>query len=364
MSAIAEIERRIAADRPPPPGDDLSEALRPETLDDESPQPAWDAAADATLVADDDAPQGGPFEVHRDSQSDSATEYSTGIEEPPAVVIPPTSFERPSIRREVPTPLGSPHEPPTEIPLPIGSETQPSWTPTPMAPAESATESATESAGELPPTDRLFRDPGILGQGTQLALIATAAISVAMVVAHIVLNNRLTDNATNGESIVKVESVHSIIGNWLRWVLIVALVVTYLLTVVWGRRVVANLAVFGKPMPEAALWMWAIPLVNILVVHRHFDDAWKGSDVLLKDDPGWQKTRGNWWTLGFAAFAIAAVGVLFYGSTRNGDLVEAAIDSNAFLMIGYALLGAAVLCLVRSISGIIERQHNRARHFI
>ena len=50
--------------------------------------------------------------------------------------------------------------------------------------------------------------------------------------------------------------------------------------------------------------------------------------------------------------------------TGTPDLIEGAIDSNAYLMIGYAVLAASLLCLVRSISGIIERQHNRARHFV
>jgi hypothetical protein len=354
MATVAEIEARLAADRPPPPGDDFDDIAAPEIADDGPLPRDWDSSGEAVLEAKEST---AVFEVHRESAADIATD--SGLDEKPAVVIPPSrTADRPDIPTELPTPLGSPQKPSTEIPQPIEQQAKSSWSPTPPKAVE-------KPAGELPPTDRLFQDPGLLGQATQLALLVAAAVSVAMVVAHIVLNNRLTDYQETFESIPRVESVQSIIGTWLRYLLILTLLGAFVLTVAWARRVVANLAIFRKPVSEAALWMWAIPLVNILVVRQHFDNAWKGSDVLLKDDPEWKKSRGNWWTLGFTALALLTVAVLFYGSNFvNADNIEGSLDSNSYLMIGYALLAASLLCLVRSISGIMERQHNRARQFV
>ncbi len=357
MLTVAEIEARLAADLPPPPDDDFGDLAKPEIVDDGPLPRDWDSAGDA------DGEPSTAFEVHRESADDIAAaareDAESGLDEKPAVVIPVAkSTDRPGVPSVLPTPLGSPEKPSTEIPQPLEPQAKSSWTPTTPQTTDLA-------AGELPPTDRLFQDPGLLGQVTQLALLVAAAVAVAMVVAHIVLNNRLTDYQETFESIPRVESVQSIIGTWLRYLLILTLLGAFLLTVAWARRVIANLAVFGKPLPEAALWMWAVPLVNIFVVRQHFDNAWKGSDVLLKDDPDWKRSRGNWWTLGFTALAVATVVALFFGSTMiDTDNIEGSLDSNAILMIGYAFLAASLLCLVRSISGIIERQHTRARQFV
>lgn len=358
---VAEIEARLAADRPPPPDGDFPETMRSELIDDEVVLSDFESASAAEGLAEAPGPHES-FELHGAAASEPAAGDVVDIpevDETPAVIIPPArDRDRPDVRTELPKPMDSKTRPATEVPKPIEPRQGSTWTPT-------TPEKTAPPDGELAPTDTIFEDPGIFGQSLQLALLATAAISVAMIVAHIVLNNRLTNYARNGESVPRIQSVENIIGTWLRPALIVALLLTYLLTVIWSRRVVANLAVFEKPVPETALWMWAIPLVNFLVVRQHLDNAWKGSDVLLKDDPEWRSTPGNWWTLAFAVLALATVAVLFFGSFMvDIGTDEGAIDSNSYLMIGYALLAASLLCLVRSIGAVIERQHNRARRFV
>ncbi|MCP3973759.1 MAG: hypothetical protein GY720_04625 [bacterium] len=309
-----------------------------------------------------------------------AGETMAAAPEPPAVIIPPAKPEpeihipepaadtaSPTIRPRIPKPIGAPHEQSrTAIPRPLGSPPD-EWSPEPVAERRRVELSTTPTTvtDDLPPIDgRTFSNPGLVGQGVQLTMLVAAGLAVAMIVAFTVLNNRLDGYATTGESLVRVESAQSIINTWMRPLLIGALLVAYVAAVLWARRVLRNILVFDKSVPETALWMWVIPGANIFVLWQHLELAWKGSDVFTKDDPQWRKGKPNWWSFGFALLAIIAFGVIIFAWLfMSSETFENAIDANAVSIIGYGLLAASLLSGVRAVGTVVDRQQNRVQQY-
>jgi hypothetical protein len=177
------------------------------------------------------------------------------------------------------------------------------------------------------------------------------------------LNNRLDAYATTGEEFNRLESAESIINNWLRPVLALVMFATYLLFVFWARRVVRNLSVFDRAVPETALWMWIIPGVNVYLLYQHMDRAWKGADVHSKNARDWRRGRPDLWNIVFAVFVIIGFGVIIYASFLDSSTFESSIDANAYSMIGYGLLAASLLGAARAVGTVIERQRTRVASF-
>ncbi|MGI9611040.1 MAG: DUF4328 domain-containing protein, partial [Acidimicrobiia bacterium] len=271
------------------------------------------------------------------------------------------------IKPQIPRPIGAPHEQSkTAIPRPLGApaeERAPEPAPEPRH--RELTTTPTTVTDDLPPIDgRTFSNPGLIGQGVQLAMLIAAALGVAMIVAFTVLNNRLDAYATTGESLTRVESAQSIINTWMRPLLVLALLVAYVASVLWARRVLRNISVFDKFVPETALWMWIIPGANIFVLWQHLELAWKGSDVYAKSNEDWRKGKSNWWSFAFALLAIVAFGVIIYAWLfMSSDTFESSIDANAVSIIGYGLVVASLLCGVRAVGNVVDRQQNRVQQY-
>jgi len=374
LPTVPEIVANRMVSDPPPAAAARSEAAEAtaERVQIAEPDSTPKIDADRSVVPEKD-----PFAVgDRPTGTDEpAVPAASVVEAAPAVVIPPAPGETSTVRREMPRPIGAPVEQTTKsIPRPIGADPDPGREEAPAVRSLSSMAARVERpparppSEELPPIDgRSFSNPGLFGQGVQLVLLATASLGVAMIVALTVLNNRLDDYAKTGESLVRIESAESIINNWLRPLLALAILAAYILIVLWVLRAVRNLSVFDKFVPEAALWMWAIPLANIVVLRQHLDFAWKGSDILLKGDDQWRKSRGNWWTLAFTVLAFGAFAVIIYAAFFSAESIErpfeSAIDANAISMIGYGMLVASLLCLVRAVGDVIERQRTRVQEF-
>ena len=333
-----------------------------------SPHVSFDPAAvdlDELTTAEDppppspdwaDAPSGPP------ETDQPLVDFAEETTQPPSagdvVTIPPT--ESSPIRRSLPQPIGAPRSPGrVELPKPIEAHQAP-----PRGSAVDSTPAQQAHDLDLPPLEgQVFQNPGIFGQAVQLALLAGSAVSVAMVVALTVLNNRLNDYATTGESIARVESAENVINTWLRPALAIVLLGGLIALVMWAKRAYANVAAMDREVSEAAPWMWFIPIVNLFVLARHMDLAWKGADVFTRDDPDWRRGRPDWWTVGFLVLSLTAVGGIIYGWLQGADSFETAMDANAISLIGYGLLSGALLMAVKAISNIIARQRTRASQF-
>jgi len=347
----------------PPLGDSLEAASRAAAEHDSVEAPPAAPGIDIPQPQPSSEPAGSVVE-----QTAADTAAAARVEEGPTIHLPERDTER-TVRAEIPKPIGAARDPiDTPLPRPIGhdgpaiSESAPATKPRVAVP-EPRPRPAPRSADDLPPIDgRRFQNPGLLGQMLQLALIATAAIAVAMMVGLILLNNRLDAYATSGEGLNRIESAESLINTWLRPLLAVAVLGVYVFLVFWARRVTRNLSFFDRGVPETALWMWVIPLVNVFMLFRHLDLAWKGSDVLHRSS-GWRKGRPDLWNLGFAILVVVGFGLIIYGFWLGADTFEAAIDANAFSMIGYALLAASLLCAAKAVGNVIHRQRTRAESF-
>ena len=184
-----------------------------------------------------------------------------------------------------------------------------------------------------------------------------------MVVALTVLNNRLNDYATTGESVARVESAENIINTWMRPTMAIVLLGGLVALIMWARRAYANVGVMDRDVDEAAPWMWLIPVANLFVLARHMDLAWKGPDVFTRDDPEWKRGRPDWWTVGFLILSLAAIGAIIFGWLQGAETFESAMDANAISLIGYGLLSGALLMAVKAIGNIIMRQRNRVAQF-
>ena len=347
------------ASAPPPP--EPAETFAPAAAATEvesTPEPVLEPAGDAVKR----------FAIDR-SATDDATAAATTEE--PAVHIPPSRIDTHQVRRGIPKPIGAAPDLSLDRPLP---RPIPRATPTTDEDATSAARPRVELPDrpkaapapdlDLPPIDgRAFQNPGLMGQGLQLALLASAAIAVAMIVGLIVLNNRLDAYATSGEQLNRVESAESIINSWMRPLLAAAVLLTYILFVVWVRRVVNNLSVFDRSIPETALWMWIIPVVNVYLLHQHMDRAWKGADVHSRYAQEWMRGRHELWNIAFAILVVAAFGLIIYAGFLDSATFEASMDANAQSMVGYGLLSASLLCAVKAVGHVIERQQARVASF-
>lgn len=282
----------------------------------------------------------------------------------PAVTIPHREEDRP-IRSSIPRPIGEEQPAPAEIPSPF--EAEPPEAPVAreeprprVAVPDREPEPAVElDESDLPPLDSRFRNPGLLGQGVQLLLTVSAALSAAMMVALIVLNNRLDAYATTGESLSRVRSAESMVNTWMRPLLIAAIVITYALLATWCRRALANLRVFNNDVDETPLWMWVMPIVNMWVLFRHLDLSWKGSDYYARGARTWQRGVPDMWTVLFVLLPTLGFVLVLFAWVNGADTFSMAIDSNAFSMIGYFAIAMGLLAGVRSISNIVDRQRTR-----
>ncbi|MGI9610342.1 MAG: hypothetical protein ACR2NL_08595 [Acidimicrobiia bacterium] len=283
----------------------------------------------------------------------------------PAVIIPRRE-DTPEIRSAVPRPLGEEDPAPAEARQPIEVERDDRGSPAAaaerkprVAVPEPIEGSAEDEEADLPPLDGRFRNPGLMGQVVQVLLLVSAALAVAMMVALVVLNNRLDNYATSGEGLSSVMSAESMVNTWMRPLLIGAIVVAYALLAMWARRVLENLRVFNNGMDETPVWMWLMPFVNMWVLFRHLDLAWKGSDYLARGARTWQRSVPDMWTVLFVLLPTLGFVLVLYGWVSGADTFQTAIDSNAFAMIGYFALALGLLAGVRSISNIIDRQRTR-----
>ncbi len=283
----------------------------------------------------------------------------------PAVTIPHRD-EAPHIRSSIPRPLGADSPAATEVPRPIDVQREEGESPAARdePPRRVAVPGPTpgptaDDADELPPLDGRFHNPGLLGQGVQLLLLVSAALSVAMMVSLIVLNNRLDTYATTGESLSRIMSAESMVNAWMRPLLIGAIVVTYALLATWARRVLENLHAFNNGMEETPLWMWMMPFVNMWVLFRHLDLGWKGSDYVARGSRTWQRGVPDVWTVLFVLLPTLGFVLVLYAWVSGADTFERAIDSNAFSIIGYSAISGGLLAGVRSITNIIDRQRTR-----
>lgn len=211
-----------------------------------------------------------------------------------------------------------------------------------------------------------FRDAAPVGQVAQLAFLAVGSVAIAAVVALVILNNRLEEFGVAVEGdYARVETAQRVVDTWLRPVLVALGAAAVVLFAIWGHRVYANLAAFGKRdlrLPtHAALWSWLVPVVNLVIPRRLIDDAWRGSDVYAFTDPEWKARPGNawlrtaWWAGG--AFIIFTI----IGQLEGAATVENAMDANAWAMLGYGALIVCCLAAVRTISAVTDRQDTRAR---
>jgi hypothetical protein len=98
------------------------------------------------------------------------------------------------------------------------------------------------------------------------------------------------------------------------------------------------------------------------VIYRHLDLGWKGSDALRRSSE-WRRGRPDFWNLAFALLIIAGFGLIIYGFVLGADTFEAAIDANAFSLIGYFLLAVSLLCGSKAVENVIHRQRTRAETF-
>lgn len=359
----------LASPPPPPPPEPFEQAPRSPIL----PEPdviAMPAAAEQVIPLEDDTV------IEVETPADEAlvapeppeiTPTAGTADEGPAVVIPSTRDER-QILAEIPQPISGERDSASPaIPRPIGMTE--STAAADVREPESATAEeaprAVEPAAELHPIDgRRFENPGLLGQGTQLVLLAATGVAVAMILALTLLNNRLDSYATSGEGLVRVESAESLINTWLRPLLVLSVLGGYALLVYWARRVQNNIAMFNRFVPETAMWMWLIPIGNVWALHRHFDNAWKGADVDRRGGEDWQRGRPEWWNVAFTILVVVAFVVIVYaGLFRSADSFEAAIDANAWSMIGYGLLAASLLSAVKAVGIVIERQEDRVKTY-
>ena len=105
--------------------------------------------------------------------------------------------------------------------------------------------------------------------------------------------------------------------------------------------------------------MWVIPIANVFVLFRHLDLGWKGSDALRRSSD-WRKGRPDFWNLAFALLIVAGFGLIIFGFMLGADTFEAAIDANAFSLIGYFLLAVSLLCASKAVETVIRRQRTRA----
>lgn len=347
-----------------------------------------DVAEVPTVQVPQAKPHTDPFAaVDAAARSAIGEEAAAVLEGQPAVVIPPLEEDRDSMRTEVPQPIGAPvSQEDRSIPRPIGADAEPSGgsqqsdegsqqsdevaveTPADRArrprvavPEPIAERDRQEERRDLPPISTgHFRNPGIVGQGVQIALLVTALIAVAMIVALTVLNNRLDAYGTTGEGLSRVNSAESMVNSWMRPLIIGSVLITYALVAAWGRRIVANLAAFGKDVEETALWMWMVPGANMWVLLRHYHLGWKGADVYALGGRDWMRGRPDWWTVAFVTLPVLGFLFIIYAAFIGADTFESAINANAFSLIGYALLAFGLLSGVRAISNVIDRQRSRS----
>jgi len=333
---------------------DLSPPDTPQPPPSRSVEPAAHAAASSLID---------PFDAAERERGGAVT-----LPEEDVVHIPQPK-ETPTVRREIPQPIGAPSSPErVEIPRPIGekaaqTERAPEPRPRVAVPERPRPQPADVDEADLPPLSaHTFHNPGLLGQGLQLALIAAAAVAVLMILGLTLLNNRLAEYAESGEGLNRIESAESLINTWLRPVLAIAIVLAYVVMVWWARRALRNLEMFERPVPEAAPWMWLIPGANIFVLYQHIDLARKGSDSLRRV-ANWRQGAPDPWNAAFAFLATIGFGVIIYAALLGNDTFEQAIDANSFSMVGYGMLAIALLCGARAVGTVLNHQRSRAESF-
>jgi hypothetical protein len=209
-----------------------------------------------------------------------------------------------------------------------------------------------------------YRSPTTLGHATAFAFLVLGVLAVATVLGLLRLNLSLEESGGTGAGVA---SARSLVDTWLRPLTIVVGVAAFGLLVAWSHRVYANVASFGlDDLRVPTTWTipsWFIPPVNLVLPQQILGDAWRGAAPGAETDPAWRTGRTSPWVVAWWFLLVSCLVALVWVAFLGTDTLEAALDANAWSVVGHGLLAFASVAAVNAIVAIDNRQeaHYRGR---